>query len=479
LHLLDVRFRAQSTEMIMSQRPVRFWWPEAAALLLCLVWVAGCSAYPVPAQSPRPTPAPSSPQPSPSPQHSPSPTPADPLALPAAFRYEVTLRPAGLPDEPASVITGQYRKGAWSQSARYGGDEAEDLVVAPDGPGGPLRSYTRQAGEPTWTRWPGEGFDAGYGLASPFSVLRLYALADERASGAPEALEGVAENVTKAQTAFSADTVQRLLRAGVSVVAVDPEERSALEAQLAPLFVPQTVTYWAGEEGRIYQAAATLLTAGPAGEPAPWLEVVWRFWGYDDPAIAVTAPAASVDAGGAGPADQPAAASSPEVALDPRTNLRVRTFALPGVPVDKVKVTVYPAGKKKAVGSSDAQDAQFVLPAGIYDVQVSSGGAEEWLKGLATVDGSVLSQDVVFDFGTLALTVVQGGATPQVDIVIYPAGQRQTWADYRAENPTSAYLRAGMYDVEVALPDFTGSKVVEGIEVRSGETVSQTITLDQ
>ena len=138
------------------------------------------------------------------------------------------------------------------------------------------------------------------------------------------------------------------------------------------------------------------------------------------------------------PTDQPAAAASPEIALDPRTNLRVRVFALPGVPVDKVKVTVYPAGKKKALGSTDAQDAQFVLPAGTYDVQVESGGAEEWLKSLAMVEGNVISQDVVFDFGTLALTVVQNGATPQVDIVIYPAGQRQTWADYRAENPTSA-----------------------------------------
>ena len=142
-------------------------------------------------------------------------------------------------------------------------------------------------------------------------------------------------------------------------------------------------------------------------------------------------------------------------------------------------MTVYPAGKKKALGASEAQDAQFVLPAGTYDVLVESGGAEEWLKDLAMVDGNVVSQDVVFDFGTLALTVVQGGATPKVDIVIYPAGQRQTWADYRVENPTSAYLRAGKYDVEVALPDFTGNKVVEGIEIRSGETVSQTISLDK
>jgi hypothetical protein len=289
----------------------------------------------------------------------------------------------------------------------------------------------------------------------------------------------VAESVTKAQAVFTADTVQRLLRAGAFAVAVDPEERSALDAQLTPLYVPQTVTYWTGAEGRVYQAAATLLTQDPDGEPAPWLEVVWRFWGYDDPAITVAAPAAYADADESAPAAQSVAAPTPEVALDPRTNLRVRVFALPDVPVEKAKVTVYPAGTKKALGSTAAQDAQFVLPTGTYDVLVEAGGAEEWLKGLAMVEGNVVSQDVVFDFGTLALTVVQNGATPKVDIVIYPAGQRQTWADYRTENPTSAYLRAGKYDVEVALPDFTGNKVVEGIEVRSGETVSQTIRLDQ
>ena len=76
-------------------------------------------------------------------------------------------------------------------------------------------------------------------------------------------------------------------------------------------------------------------------------------------------------------------------------------------------MTVYPAGKKETLGSTDAQDAQFVLPAGTYDVLVESGGAEEWLKGLAMVEGNVVSQDVVFDFGTLALSVVQNGATAE------------------------------------------------------------------
>lgn len=457
----------------MCLRSIRACHPVAAALVLCLLWLSGCSAHPVPTLKPYPDTAPRSPLPSP------TPVIRDPLALPPAFHYEVTLQPAGAPDEPATVITGQYRDGAWSQSSRRGEDAAEDLIVAPDGRGGPSRSYTRPAGETTWTRWPGEGFDAGYGLASPFSVLRLYFLADERAHAEADPLEGVAGKVMKARAVFSEDTVQRLLRAGASAVAADAEERSALEAQLAPLFVTQTVTYWAGEDDRIYQAAATLLTAGSDGEPAPWLEAVWRFWGYEDPTIAVAAPTTYLDAGNAEPTDRPAAAASPEVPLDPRTNLRVRVFALPGVPVGKDKVTVYPAGKKNALGSTDAQDAQFVLPAGAYDVQVQAGGAEQWLKSVVMVEGSVVSQDVVFDFGTLALTVLQNGATPKVDIVIYPAGQRQTWADYRAENPTSAQLPAGKYDIEVALPDFTGTKVVEGIEVRSGETVTQTIKLDK
>ncbi len=351
--------------------------------------------------------------------------------------------------------------------------------MAPDGPGGPVRSYTRQAGETTWTRWPGEGFDAGYGLASPFSVLRLYPLADQRAQGEADPLEGVAAATVKEQAVFSADTIQRLLRAGVTSVASDAEERSALESQLAPLLLPQTVTYWVGANSRVYQAAATLLTADTDGQPAPWLEVIWRFWGFDDPAIAVTAPAEYVDAGDESPVNQPTAAVSPEIPLDPRTNLRVRVFAVPGVPAEKVKVTVYPAGKTKALGSTEAADAQFVLPAGTYDVKVEAGGAEEWLKGVAMVEGSVASQDVVFDFGTLALTVVQNGAKPKVDMVIYPAGQRQSFADYRSENPTSVQLRPGKYDIEVALPDYTGSKVFEGIEVRAGETVSQTIVLDK
>ncbi len=279
--------------------------------------------------------------------------------------------------------------------------------------------------------------------------------------------------MTKTQAVFTADTVQRLLRAGAFAVAADAEERSVLESQLTPLFVPQTVTYWVGAENHVYQAAATLLTADPEGQAVPWLEVVWRFGGYDDPAIAVSAPGDYVDAGGSSPADQPAAAASPEIPLDPRTNLRVRVFAVPGVPTEKATVTVYPAGKKKALGSTSDADAQFVLPAGTYDVQVQAGGAEEWLKDVAMVEGNVVSQDVVFDFGTLALTAVQNGATPKVDMVIYPAGQRESWADYRSDNPTTVQLRPGKYDVEVALPDFTGSKVIEGIEIRAGETVSQ------
>ena len=188
----------------MSQRSIRFLRPAAAVILLCLLWLAGCTAHPVPVPKLGPTSEPTAVSVG-APTGASTAAPLieqDPLALPAAFRYEVTVRPVGLPDEPATVITGQYRDGAWSQSARRGEDAAEDLIVARAGPSGPLWSYTRLAGETTWTRWPGEGFDAGYGLASPFSVLRLYPLADERAPGEADPLQGVAESVTKAQAVF-------------------------------------------------------------------------------------------------------------------------------------------------------------------------------------------------------------------------------------------------------------------------------------
>ena len=144
------------------------------------------------------------------------------------------MRPAGLPDEPATVITGQYREGAWSQAARRGEDAAEDLIVAPAGSRGLMQSYTRSGGETTWTRWPGEGFDASYGLASPFSVLRMYPLADQRAPGEADPLQGVDDAVVKTQAVFAADTVQRLLRAGAFVVAADPEERNAVGGATDP-----------------------------------------------------------------------------------------------------------------------------------------------------------------------------------------------------------------------------------------------------
>ena len=456
----------------MSERPIRSDRSIATVCLIALLWLAGCGS-----QSPSPTPAPT-PRPGPTSAATISPpTDQQILALPSAFRYEVTLRRAGVKDEPATVITGQYRDGAWSQSTRRGQDAPEELIVAPEGDGGLLHSYTRPAGEPAWTRWPGPGFDAGYGLASPFSVLRLYPLADERARGEADAVAGAPEATTKAQAVFSAPTVQRLLRAGVDAVATRAEERDALEAQMAPAVQSQTITFWTAQSGRIYRAAATLLNADQAGRPAPWLEAIWRFWGYDDPSITIAAPATYVDASALTGGSQPAPAASAEPALDPKTNLRVRAFALPGVPAENVTVTVYPGGKSQAAGTVNAADAQFALPPGTYDILVQAQKAEEWLKGVKVIAGSVASQDVVFDFGTLVLTVTQNGAMPKVDIVIYPAGQRKTFIDWRSENPTTLNLHAGKYDVEVALPDYTGTRSFAGIEVLARQTVTTTLDI--
>ena len=203
---------------MIPERLFRSYRPVVAILLLTLLWLAGCGS-----KGPGPSPV-STAMPSPSSEAAATPAPpADQqiLALPLAFRYEVTLRHAGSKDDPATVITGQYRDGAWAQSARRGEDAPEELIVAREGAGGPFRSYTRPAGETTWTRWPGLGFDAGYGLASPFSVLRLHPLADERARGAVDPVTGAAEATTKEQAVFAAATMQRLLAASVSAVATN------------------------------------------------------------------------------------------------------------------------------------------------------------------------------------------------------------------------------------------------------------------
>lgn len=440
-------------------RPNRMLWSALALLLALLTGMTGCGS----GRDAEPTALPQVEQ--------------DLLALPTAFRYEVTLRPAGASDEPATVITGQYREGAWAQSSRRGEEAAEELIVSRESADAAWQSFTRSAAESVWTRWPGVGFDAGYGLSAPFAPLRLYPLADQTAPGEADPASGAPVPTTKVQAVFLPQTVQRLLRSGVSAVAATTDERSALEEQLASLVVTQTLTYWVSADNRIYQAAGMLLLAGADGQPTPWLEAGWKFSAYDDPALAITPPADYRDAAALAPAESPAQAA--EVELDPRTTLRVRVFANPGVPPERATVTIYPAGKRQPLGAAEATDAQFVLAPGSYDVLVQVDQAEEWLKGVTVTADDVASQDVVFDFGALVLTVTQNGATPQVDIVVYPAGQRQTWVVWRTENPTTVRLRPGKYDIEVALPDYTGSKTLDGVEIRPGQTVTQTLEIGQ
>lgn len=427
-----------------------------------LFWAAACVSRSIPTAQPSPPPSPTS--------------ELDILHLPSAFRYEVTLRPPGGATEPDTVIVGQYRNGELAQSTRYGDGVPEELVVTSDHSEGVQRSYTRATGDPNWSRWPGVGLDAVYGLASPFSVLRLYPLADQKTPAEPDQVSGVTVATTKMQVAFSAASIERLLHAAVDAVTDDAETRATLAAQLAPLAVPHTVTYWVGEDNRIYRAAATLLAAGADGRPVPWLEAAWRFWDYDDPGIAVEAPQEYVDVSTLAAAD-PAGQAEPQ--LDPATTMRIRTFAQPGVPAEAATVVVYRAGTSEVVEQRASADAQFALPFGAYDVQVKVETAEQWLKGVEVVADSVASQDVLFEFGTLELTVVQDGATPQVDIVIYPAGQRETWVAWRSDNPTSVQLPAGTYDIEVALPDLRGNKTVEGIVVSAGEKTSQVIDISK
>lgn len=451
-------------------RIISWSWQRLIGWLVLLFAAAACSESSALAPATAPTDPPA-----------PPPGPAlDILALPAAFRYEVTLRPTQAEEEAATVITGAYRDGALAQTTRQGDATAEELIVAPDPADGALHSFTRPVGEERWSRWPGVGFDAFYGLASPFSPLRLYPFVTaQNVPAERELLPDVPATAFKAQIVFSPEIIERLLKAGISAVATTPEEREALELQLAPLFLPQTVTYWASKEGIVYQAAATLSSSAADGQAAPWLDVTWRYRDYDDPTIAIAAPEAFEDV--AELTLQPAAAPAhqAEPPLAPDTTLRIRVFANRGLLAADAQVMVYPAGKREVLTSQQSADAQFALPAGIYDVFVQAEKAGTWLRGVAVSSEGVSSHDVLFDFGTLTLTVTQGEAKPQVDIVVYPAGQRQEWLDWRTENPATLRLPAGQYDVEIALPDLSATKRVTGIEVEAGQTSEVTVALDK
>ena len=407
---------------------------------------------------------------------------ADLLALPAAFRYEVTLRPVQA-EAPATVISGQYRGGAWAQTSHTGDRPGEELTVAPDPATGRLRSYTRASGDEWWTRWPGVTFDAAYGLASPFTVLRLRPLATR--SAAPE--QAAEPNATpsgagpgaasareiKTQALFSTEIVQRVLIAGVLAVATDEDTRRSLEDQIASLFVPQTVTYWTDPAGRVTRVASTLLSLGQDNEPIPWVEMTASYSAYDDPSIAVAAPASATDIAEVAGNDLVAEQASE---VQPGVNLRVRVFATAGAAATDSVVTAYPAGKKTVADEKFGPDAQFTLKPGLYDVLVRSAGAQQWLKGVAVTQDGLASNDVLFDFAQLTVTVNLNGNIVPVDVVVYPAGETTNFAGLVSENPAVFRLQVGMYDVEAATQDGQARKRIPGVEVRSG--LETTLTFD-
>lgn len=399
------------------------------------------------------------------------------LALPGAFHYRVTFRSVSAPNAAPTDIVGRYRDGDWAQIARLGldGGSEEELVVVAG------TAYGRSAGESVWTRWPTLSFDMAYGLASPFTVLRLYPLADERASLGPSPVAGTTEATTRVQASFLAPTIHRLFEVSIAALTGDAQTRSALEAQVAPFEVQQTINYWIDANDRVHQAAAILLAADQDGQPAPWLEATWEFWGYDDPAIAVGAPTQYRDALEPTEDAQQAEGVLVSPTASDGANLIVRVFASPGVLADRLAVTVYPAGESRQPldWRADAE-ARFSVPPGTYDVVVQMDYAEERLPGLAVPAQGVVAREVVFDFGTLELSVTRGGSRVPAEIVIFPAGDRENWLDWRSENPASVRLRAGKYDIEVATAEPGSAKrVLEGVEIRPGEVTARSIELGE
>ena len=180
--------------------------PFIVAILVVLSLTAGCRGHrSIPTPEPTNTPVATA-VPSPTPAIFVTPIPIRPPAgqdiQPAAtvdltrdsFRYEVKIRApprditdTGAADTAGTVISGQYRAGAWQQKARNGGAPGQETLVVSG------NTYTRPAGEAIWTRWQGVSFDDAYGLASPFTVLRLYSLAPPLERGEMELVPGASE----------------------------------------------------------------------------------------------------------------------------------------------------------------------------------------------------------------------------------------------------------------------------------------------
>jgi hypothetical protein len=401
------------------------------------------------------------------------------LALPAAFRYEVVLRNDQAAENTETSIAGQYRDGAWAQTSRREGQAAEELIVAQDPTTAALHSYTRVISDTAWTRWPGVSFDAAFGLASPFTLLRLYGLAEDSDAATLEPDPADPPGTVRTQVVFPAATIERLLKAGVAAVAPDPQARAALEAQVEGLFTPQTVTYWTmgdDAERRVVQAAAALVSRGTDGEPASWVEMVARYADYDSPSIAVAAPAEVVDiaalAGESLVAEQ-------ATELAPGANLRVRVFANSGVPASDSVVAVYKAGKKTLVDEKLGPDAQFILAPGPYDVLVRVDSSDQKLEGVVIGPEMLVSHDVLFDFGTLTISATVGDTAPAIDAVVYPSGERNNFAGYQSTNPATFQLPAGVYDVEVGTQDGGFVARLAGVEVRAGLATTQAVELDR
>ena len=193
----------------------------------------------------------------------------------------------------------------------------------------------------------------------------------------------------------------------MKATATNTETQTSLVAGISSMAITQTITYWVGESGRIYRAAATLVATTATGEPAPWAEVVWHFWDWGNEQIAVTAPAAAGVVFNSTPATEPQPAPAATRAVTGTFDLAVHVFASPGAGASDAAVTVYVAGDAaQPLAWQSDPEARFDLPAGTYDVRVQSGYAEEWLQGVAVTPGTETSQDVTFDFGTLATVCV-------------------------------------------------------------------------
>ena len=233
------------------------------------------------------------------------------------------------------------------------------MIVARDPSSNTLRSYTRAITDTVWTRWPGVTFDTAYGLASPFTVLRLRPLATQIRHAGSRRNRGRSrrERQRRRPSSRQKSSSASCRRASHRRWQPTRTAEQLWRARSPPCSFRRPLPSGPTPQGRVAQAAGTLLTLGPDDQPAPWLEMTATYSGYDDPATVdrrrrprrATLPTLRRQL------RRTSARTAPRTSGGQGVTLRVRVFATAGEPATDAIVTVYGRARRQSSTRSSAR----------------------------------------------------------------------------------------------------------------------------